>query len=357
MGFERQSNAFALHRRIALDQREVDALLDLEVCIEGVLELVQGGASTLERPLSRGLIDALRQVVQATVALPALVLVTAIETFVGLVRWHQSCTLPPCDAGFYDRGHVGALDSVFPGRGPSPMRGYAPHWMRHVAAPGASLKSPINGAGRVLRMLGPERIERLRPHLKIRQFEQGDYLYHAMQPAEFIWAVRRGEIRTIRSTVNGRVTTLELLRPGDLLGMEAITQVEDYAESAEALSDGEAWGLPGRVATAMLETDPELSRALVGIVAQRLQAAHERLCSFAHERVPERIARTLLDSVGSPRILTTRRQLAESAGTTVETAIRVLRRFEKEGWIEGGVGWIEVTQPDALERITAGDPY
>ncbi|MCP4003903.1 MAG: Crp/Fnr family transcriptional regulator [bacterium] len=206
----------------------------------------------------------------------------------------------------------------------------------------------------VLRVLGRERLKQLRPHMKLRRFARGEFLYHTMQPAEFVWVVRRGEIRTIRSTASGRVTTLELLRPGDLLGMAAITGAEHHAESAETLSAGEAWGVPSRVATTLLQTDPELSRALLGIIAGRLQTAHERLCSFAHERVPERIARTLLDSIGSPRIRTTRRLLAESAGTTVETAIRVLRRFEKEGWIEGGVGWIEVTQPDALERIAAG---
>jgi len=47
----------------------------------------------------------------------------------------------------------------------------------------------------------------------------------------------------------------------------------------------------------------------------------------------------------------TRRALAEAAGTTVETAIRVLRRFEREGLLEGQVGLLRVVDADALRRV------
>ena len=47
----------------------------------------------------------------------------------------------------------------------------------------------------------------------------------------------------------------------------------------------------------------------------------------------------------------TRRALAEASGTTVETAIRVLRRFERDGIISGAVGRVHVVDEPALERI------
>jgi CRP-like cAMP-binding protein len=55
---------------------------------------------------------------------------------------------------------------------------------------------------------------------------------------------------------------------------------------------------------------------------------------------------------GDARI--TRRALAEAAGTSVETAIRVLRRFHREGIIRGAVGHVSVLDLPALRRI-AGD--
>jgi DNA-binding transcriptional regulator YhcF (GntR family) len=49
----------------------------------------------------------------------------------------------------------------------------------------------------------------------------------------------------------------------------------------------------------------------------------------------------------------TRKDLAEAAGTTVETAIRVLRTFERDGLIEGSVGRIAVIDQPALEHLAS----
>ena len=55
------------------------------------------------------------------------------------------------------------------------------------------------------------------------------------------------------------------------------------------------------------------------------------------------------------RIDITRRALGERVGTTVETAIRVLRSFERAGFIEAGVGWIRPVDRKALENIAEGE--
>ena len=51
----------------------------------------------------------------------------------------------------------------------------------------------------------------------------------------------------------------------------------------------------------------------------------------------------------------TRRLLREAAGITLETAIRALRRYERAGWIEGGVGWVKILDPEARERVSRGE--
>jgi CRP-like cAMP-binding protein len=90
-------------------------------------------------------------------------------------------------------------------------------------------------------------------------------------------------------------------------------------------------------------------------LAQRLRAAHEQLRSFAHDPVPARLARALLAAAREGEARVTRRALAEAAGTTVETAIRVLRRFERAGWIRGEVRLVHVVDEPALRRL-GGSP-
>jgi CRP-like cAMP-binding protein len=201
------------------------------------------------------------------------------------------------------------------------------------------------------------RLDRIRPYILTRTFKEGEYLYYVAEPAEYLWAVGSGEVRTLRGSANGRITTLELLHPGDLFGLAAMSEGAPYSESAQGVISGEAWFLPRRTIASMVDGDPELGRALLSIVARRLQSAHDRLCSFAHDSVTERMARALLEAWDGERIEMTRRILGESAGTTVETAIRVLRRFERAGWIEGGVGWIQICDREALARVARGEAY
>jgi CRP/FNR family transcriptional regulator len=49
----------------------------------------------------------------------------------------------------------------------------------------------------------------------------------------------------------------------------------------------------------------------------------------------------------------TRQELANMTGTTVESAIRTLSRWEKQGVIRSDRGQIEVRQPQSLEECAA----
>ncbi len=233
------------------------------------------------------------------------------------------------------------------------MWGISPRGGRFASAGAAVIRVPLEETA-LFRALDRSRIERLRPHTRVIPAVEGEYVYFESEPADYLYAVRSGGVRTLKNQPNGRVIALEQLAPGDLFGLAALAGGARYTESAQALGEGEVWRTPRRAIAALLQDDPTLSRALLAIVASRLQHAHDRLCSFASDSVTARMARALLEADDGGRIETTRRILGESAGTTVETAIRVLRRFEQKGWLEGGVGWVRVLDRPALERTAGG---
>lgn len=206
----------------------------------------------------------------------------------------------------------------------------------------------------LFRLLGPK-IERLRPFLRTSPFQAGQVLYFEGSRVAYLYAVKSGELRTLKSHPSGRSIELERCVPGDLFGVAALTGAARHGESAQGVAAGEVWRLPRRSVHTLLDQDPAIARALLSIVTERLEHAHDRLCSFAGDAVPARLARALLVAESGERIETTRRALGESAGTTVETTIRVLRRFERAGWVEGGVGWLRVLDREALEGIASGD--
>jgi CRP/FNR family transcriptional regulator len=124
-----------------------------------------------------------------------------------------------------------------------------------------------------------------------------------------------------------------------------------YPSSAETVDPGCAWVLPAPELQRLLTSEPALALDLLRIVSRRLREAEERLRAAALDPAPTRLAQALLQAARGGEARVTRRTLAEAAGTTVETAIRVLRRFEREGWVHGEVGRIQLLDEPALRRL------
>ncbi len=217
------------------------------------------------------------------------------------------------------------------------------------------MKADAQDRTELVEALGSAGIDRLRPSMRLRSVRAGEFLYFEGQPADLLWMMQCGEARTLRSSRSGRITTLELLRPGQLFGMAAIIEDSPYSDSAQVVVSGEAWSVRQKAIAAVVRERPEFGRSLLALVARRLQNAHDRLCSFANDSVTARLAQTVLDEAQDDRVELTRRILGECAGTTVETTIRILRGFERKGWIEGGVGWIRILDREAIETAAADE--
>lgn len=203
----------------------------------------------------------------------------------------------------------------------------------------------------LFRVLSPERLRDLRPRLRERTFRRQAVLYQEGSPADALWIVRSGQVRLYKSSADGRLTTLDVLAKGEAFGILSALESDVFPTSAEAVTEGSAWWLPRASFLRLLEHEPALVGEILRILSRRLREAHDRLRSLAHDPAPARLAHALLravDAAGDAHV--TRRALAEQAGTTVETAIRVLRRFERDGLVRGRVGCIHVVDAARLRE-------
>jgi len=206
------------------------------------------------------------------------------------------------------------------------------------------------------RSLRPESLEWVRGVVHPRKLYPRRRLFSEGESADHLWVVQAGRLRLLKSDAKGKVTTLESLGPGEMFGMWSPDPAELYAATAEAMTDGSVWRLSKAVVTKLIDQEPGLGAEMVRVIPGRLRDAHERLHSFAYEAVPARLARAVLRAAEGSEANVTRRILAESCGTTVETTIRVLRRFEKEGLVVGTVGSIRVLDPKGLAEIAGDSP-
>ena len=73
--------------------------------------------------------------------------------------------------------------------------------------------------------------------------------------------------------------------------------------------------------------------------------------AVAFQRLDQRLAAALV--ARGPKIQSTHQALADELGTVREIVSRLLRRFEREGWVSLGREQIQITHSAALRTLAA----
>jgi len=195
-----------------------------------------------------------------------------------------------------------------------------------------------------------------------RQHGKDKYLFFEGDPAEWLICVATGRVKMIKHSEGGRETILATYGPGEIVGEVGVLVGDVYPATAQALEPTMTLSLRRDDYISLLRTHPELSWALITELGRRLQRAHETVRSLAVEKVERRVARVLLRLAaasgerlagGGVRITVplSRQDIADMAGTVLETAIRTVSKFQKEGLVQTEEGRIVLLQPHRLVAI------
>lgn len=159
--------------------------------------------------------------------------------------------------------------------------------------------------------------------------------------AEILQTIVKGTAKLVTLTRCGRAVGLEVIGPGSPLGVESIVENAPFAVSVVSLEEMTCAVVPRGAVLALLNQRPWLIRELVSEAHERLVALMDRIVKLAGMRVEARFAHlflTLADRFGHREngtivvaVPLLRQDLADFAGTALETSIRVMSRWEKQG--------------------------
>ena len=195
-----------------------------------------------------------------------------------------------------------------------------------------------------------------------REHEVGAYLFFEGDPAGWLLFVAEGRVKMIKHSESGRETILATFGPGEVVGEVGVLVGDVYPATAQALERTVTLAMERDEYARLVQSHPDLAWALIVELGGRLQNAHEKIRSLAVEKVERRVARVLLRMAhttgerlegGAVRITVplTRQDIADMAGTVVETAIRTMSKFQKQGLIETRGGYLVLREPHALVAI------
>jgi len=193
-------------------------------------------------------------------------------------------------------------------------------------------------------------------------YKKGDYIFFEGDDDPGIYIVVDGIVKLTKETADGKTVILRLATPREVFGWLVLGESKpDSTYTAQALIDSTVLHISNTDFVRLLTKYPAVAVKITCDASKKLLEAYERLKSLAAEKVEGRIASLLLDlakkigkELDSKIIIEapiTRQDIAEMAGTTVETAIRVISRWKKEGLVNTERGKIEILDPDYLEEL------
>jgi len=191
-----------------------------------------------------------------------------------------------------------------------------------------------------------------------RTYRAGDYVFWEGDAPDRFYVVVRGRIKVVKHSSAGKDFIVAFFGPGEMFGEVAVFEGKPYPASAQAAADTTVLGIKGSDFLGFLSRQPQVALAIINVLGGRLRDAQTRLKDFAAERVEQRIARILLmlfQKLG-PSLPFTKQEIAEMAGTTSETAIRVMSRLRTGGVVRSMRGKITVADAARLKLLAEGPP-
>jgi CRP/FNR family transcriptional regulator, nitrogen fixation regulation protein len=163
-------------------------------------------------------------------------------------------------------------------------------------------------------------------------FGPNEEIFGENEPAEYVYKVMKGAVRTCKVLTDGRRQIGGFYLPGDIFGLE-IGKAHQF--SAEAINDAAILVIRRSAVVSLAERDCDAARALWNFTGRELHRVQEHmmlLVKSAQQRVAcfllemsERLAAT--ESLELPM---SRQDIADYLGLTIETVSRTMSQLVSE---------------------------
>ncbi len=192
----------------------------------------------------------------------------------------------------------------------------------------------------------------LSPMVAPMQVPAGTTLFREQAPCQGFPLVLEGEIKVSRSSGDGRSLELYRVVPGELCLVSSACLFRTQPMSANGVTTKASTLLliPANIFKRWLET-PAFRDEVLGLFAERMADLTRLIDAVAFHKLDRRLAAALLGH--GPQRAMTHQMLANELGTVREIVTRLLRRFEREGWVALGREQIQIINGPALRELAA----
>ncbi len=191
-----------------------------------------------------------------------------------------------------------------------------------------------------------------------RSLTPNEFIFWDGDNPEWFYLIAKGRVKVLKHSSSGKEFVIAFFGAGEMFGEVAVFEGKPYPASAQAVTETRVVGIRRKDFLAFLASRPQVALSIISVLGERLRDAQSRLRDLAVERVEQRLASVLLrlSSKLGPTLPFTRQEIADMAGTTTETAIRVMSQFRDRGIVSSTRGRIIIRDKEKLRLLSEGPP-
>ena len=207
-------------------------------------------------------------------------------------------------------------------------------------------------------MLSREEAELVRSSKTQVLFRKGDNLTKQGAFASYVLFVIRGLAKQYLEGDGSKNFNLRIIQPGEFVGLSAVFTKNTFNYSSVALTDCQAFLVEKETIAKVVKKNGRFGFNIIQRYCEQNTNLFETLRKVMYKQMNGRMADTLLyiDSLkhDNPEIfqLLSRKDMADFAGISTESAVKLLKSFEKDGLIELDEKDIRIIQPENLSEVS-----
>ncbi len=210
--------------------------------------------------------------------------------------------------------------------------------------------------------LGKEELHDAIDYMQVKDFRRNEYVFFEEEAEPGIYILVEGLIKLLKETQDARIVIVKLVYPGDIFGwIEWGKKTPKSTYTAKTILESRTLYISNKDFITLAIKHPAIAIKVTCEATASLLQSYDTLKSIAGGKVEERVAKALLEIaerigktyndiivIDAPL---TRLDIAEMTGTTVETTIRVMSKWKKQGIINTERGYIEIIKKRELEKL------
>ncbi len=207
-------------------------------------------------------------------------------------------------------------------------------------------------------MLSPEEVELIRAAKTQVSFRKGDNLTKQGAFASYVLFVITGLAKQYIEGESSKSFNLRIIKPGEFVGLSAVFTKNKFNYSSVAITDCQVYLIEKESIANIVQQNGMFGFNIIKRYCEQNVNLFDTLRNMMYKQMNGRIADTLLyiDSLKNqiPEIfqLLSRKDIADFAGISTESTVKLLKSFEKDHLIELHEKDIQLKDYDNLHEIS-----